>query len=133
MWLGGAVFLMIAANAAFRVSPTPALAADIVGALLTRWHYIALAAPMVLFFLELVRMRRLVLVVVFTGLLLAATQAVVDLRIRQIRYTSPVPVSSLHRDHPVRRRFGALHGLSMMLLVLQTISAAIVVAAKDKE
>lgn len=123
---------MLAASAAFRAAPNGTAAADVVGAMLARWHYIALAAPLLLFALELRRLRRLVLIVLFTALMLAAAQALVDLRIRTIRSTSPVAISSLDRNHPVRKRFGALHGASMLLLFLQAIAAAAVVGAREK-
>ena len=123
---------MLAASAAFRAAPTPSAAADVVGAMLSRWHYIALAAPIALFFLELARIRRVVILVTFGALLLAATQAVIDLRIRQIRLNSPIAISSLDPADPVRRRFGALHGVSMMLLLAQAIAAAVVVGAGER-
>ncbi|HEX2061074.1 MAG TPA: hypothetical protein VHK90_10060 [Thermoanaerobaculia bacterium] len=118
---------MLAASAAFRAAGNPATAADVVGAMLTRWHYIALAAPLLLFILALRGARRGVVIVLFVALLFAAAQVLVDLQIRRIRATSIVPVSQLQRTDPVRRRFGALHGLSMGLLALQALSAAIVV------
>lgn len=123
---------MLAASAAFRAAPDPAVAADVVGAMLARWHYIALAAPLLLFAIELRRVRRVVLIALFIALMLAAAQALVDLRIRTIRLMSPVAISSLDREHPVRRKFGALHGVSMLLLLLQTIAAAGVVAARTE-
>ena len=123
---------MLAASAAFRVAPNATVAADVVGALLARWHYIAILAPLALFALELRRVRRLVLILIFAGLVLAAAQALVDLRIRAMRTTAPVPISSLDRDHPVRKRFGALHGASMLLLVLQALAAAGVVAGREE-
>ena len=119
---------MLGASAAFRVAPNAAAAADVVGAMLSRWHYIALGAPLLLFALELRAPRRFMLVVLVAALLLAAAQIVVDLRIRTMRSTSPVPISSLDRDDPLRKRFGALHGVSMMLLVLQLVAAGVVVA-----
>jgi hypothetical protein len=131
LWLGSAFFLMLAASAAFRVAPNATVAADVVGALLSRWHYIALLAPLALFALELRRVRRLAMALIFTALVLAATQAIVDLQIRSIRQSLPVSVSSLDRGHPIRQRFGALHGASMLLLLLQTLAAAGVVMAKD--
>jgi hypothetical protein len=130
LWLGSAFFLMLAASAAFRAAPNPTAAADVVGAMLSRWHYIALAAPLLLFALELQRARRLVLIAVFTGLLLAAGQVFVDLRIRTIRLSSAAPISSLDRNDPLRRHFGALHGMSMVLLLMQALAAAAVVAAR---
>lgn len=120
---------MLAASAAFRAAGNPSVAADVVGSMLTRWHYISLAAPLALFVIELRRVRRGLLILLFAALMLAAAQSFVDLRIRAIRNTSPVPVSELDREDPVRRRFGALHGLSMMLLALQAIAAGVVVAA----
>jgi hypothetical protein len=126
LWLGSAFFLMLAASAAFRVSPNATAAADVVGAMLARWHYIALAAPLALFALELRGARKFMLVVLFAGILLAAAQAFVDVRIRTIRDSSTVPISELAKEDPVRRKFGALHGVSMLLLLLQAIAAAVV-------
>jgi hypothetical protein len=120
---------MLAASAAFRAAGNPTVAADVVGSMLTRWHYIALAAPLALFAMELRRVRRALLILLFASVVLAAAQSFVDLRIRAIRNTSPVPVSELGREDPVRRRFGMLHGLSMMLLALQAVAAGVVVAA----
>lgn len=128
LWLGSAFFLMLAASAAFRAAPNSSVAADVVGAMLNRWHYIALAAPLALFALELRNARKVVLVVLFLAIVLAAAQAFVDLRIRTIRTSSPIPMSELAKDDPVRRQFGALHGISMLLLLLQAISAGVVVA-----
>ena len=131
LWLGSAFFLMLAASAAFRNAPNPTVAADVVGAMLSRWHYIALAAPLILFALELRNVRKVVLVVLFAAIVLAAMQAFIDLRIRTIRGSSVVPISELAREDPVRRTFGALHGVSMMLLLAQAIAAAVVVAARE--
>ena len=127
LWLGSAFFLMLAASAAFRAADNPTTAADVVGAMLTRWHYIALLAPLVLFALELRHVRRVVLVAIFTALILAAIQGLTDLRIRSIRASSAIPISNLDRDDPVRRHFGLLHGFSMILLLAQTLAAAAVV------
>jgi len=133
VWLGSAVFLMLAASAAFRSSPNATVAADVVGAMLARWHYIALGAPLALFALELRHARKLVLIVVFIAIIIAAAQSLADLRIRAIRRQSITPISELDRSDPLRKRFGALHGVSMMLLLLQTIAAVTVVAAKPRE
>ena len=131
LWFGSAVFLMLAASAAFRSSPNSTVAADVVGSMLSRWHYIALAAPLALFALELRHARKLVLIVLFATIVIAAAQTFVDLRIRSIRTSSPIPISELPKEDPIRRRFGALHGFSMMLLLAQAIAAAVVVAAPD--
>jgi hypothetical protein len=132
LWLGSAFFLMLTSSAVFRVAPTPGAAGDVVGAMLTRWHYVALGAPLVLFFVELRRLRPVILIVLFGAILLAASQSFVDLRIRQIRLSSPVPISSLQENSPLRRQFGALHGTSMALLLLQGIAAAIFVLSRAR-
>jgi hypothetical protein len=133
VWLGSAVFLMLSASAAFRAAPNATVAADVVGTMLTRWHYIALGCPLLLFALELRSVRRFVLIVLFVAIVLAALQAFADLRIRSMRLASPTPISELQREDPVRRRFGMLHGVSMMLLVLQTVAAIAVVASRPRE
>ena len=130
LWLGSAFFMMLAASAAFRAAPTPPVAAEVVGAMLTRWHYIALAAPLILFALELRRVRPLVLALLFAAIILASLQGFADVRIRAIRYSSDVPVSYLPRTHPLRRQFGILHGISSGLLLLQMLAAAGVVMAR---
>jgi hypothetical protein len=129
LWLGSAFFLMLSAQAAFRAAGNTTIAADVVGSMLTRWHYIALAAPLALFALELRRARPLILILLFVAIVFAAGQSFVDLRIRSIRASSPIAISNLDRTDPVRRRFGALHGLSMMLLLAQTLIAATAVLA----
>jgi hypothetical protein len=131
LWFGSAVFLMISASAAFRAANNPTIAADVVGSMLTRWHYIALAAPLALFAIELRRVRPLILVLLFCAVILAALQSFVDLRIRAIRMATPTGVSSLDAEHPVRRRFGMLHGLSMLLLLTQAVAAGGVVVARN--
>lgn len=124
LWLGsGAFLIVVAAPAAFRAAPNAGAAADVVGAMLSRWHYIGLAAPLVLLALEWRRARIAVLVILFAAIVLAAGQAMVDLRIRALRAKTPVPISELPREDSLRRQFGRLHGVSSLLLVGQVICA----------
>ena len=132
IWLGSGVFLLLAAQAAFKTAPSSSAAAALVGALLGRWHYIALAAPIALLILEWRRARSLVLIIIFAGVVFAAAQAMIDLRIRSIRANSPVPISELSRQDPVRRNFGMLHGISTLLLLAQIATAAAALAV-DRE
>lgn len=132
IWLGSGVFLLLAAQAAFKNANSPTAAAAFVGALLGRWHYIALAAPIALLVLEWRRARSAVLMIIFAGVLFAAAQAMVDLRIRSLRMSSPVPISELSRRDPIRRHFGRLHGISTILLLAQIATAAAALAV-DRE
>ena len=132
LWFGSAVFVILAALAAFRTLTTPTDAANVVGAVLTRWHYIALVCPLALVALEWRRSRAAILGLLFFAILLASAQALVDTRIRAMRLESPVAISALPRDNPLRRRFGALHGFSSLLLVAQVAVAGASIALDEK-
>ncbi|HSP32985.1 MAG TPA: hypothetical protein VLU46_01565 [Thermoanaerobaculia bacterium] len=133
IWLGSGLFLVaVAAPAAFRVAPNSTIAADLVGAMLMRWHYIALGAPFLLLLLDWRRGRMYVLLVVFIGIVFASAEVATDLRIRSIRASSPVPIGELPREDPVRRQFGRLHGVSMLLLLMQVMAAGVALAI-DRE
>jgi len=95
LWLGSAIFVILAALAAFRALTTPTDAANVVGAILTRWHYIALLAPLALLALEWRRARPLILGLLFFAILLASAQAIVDTRVRTMRMESPMAISAL--------------------------------------
>ena len=122
---------MLAATAAFRAAGNPNQAANVVGALLTRWHYIALLAPMLLMILEWKRGLTRLQVVLFAAIVCASLQAFADTRIRLMRLDSPVPISSLSPDDPLRRRFGIQHGISTLLLLAQAVTAAAAVVMSD--
>jgi uncharacterized protein DUF4149 len=133
IWLGSGLFLIaVAAPAAFRTAPNSTVAADLVGAMLLRWHYIALGAPLLLLIIDWRRGRIHVLAIVFVAILLAAGQAAADLRIRAIRAKSPVPIAELSREDPLRRQFGRLHGISTLLLLMQVVAAGAALAM-DRE
>ena len=132
-WFGSGAFLIaVAAPAAFRAAPNSSVAADIVGVMLSRWHYIGLGAPLLLLFLDWRRGRMYVLAIVFVGIVLAAAQAATDLRIRALRAQSPVPISELSREDPLRRQFGRMHGISSLLLLMQVVAAGVALAM-DRE
>jgi len=131
LWFGSAVFVIVAALAAFRTLTTPTDAANVVGAVLTRWHYIALVAPLALIALEWRRSRAAVLGLLFFAVLLASAQALIDTRVRSMRLESPVAISALPRDNAVRRRFGLLHGVSSLLLVAQVVVAGATIVADE--
>ncbi len=133
IWLGSGLFLIaVAAPAAFRAAPSTTIAADIVGVMLARWHYIGLIAPLLLLILDWRRGRAYVLAIVFVAIVLAAGQAATDLRIRSIRASSPVPISELSNVNPIRRQFGRMHGISSLLLLMQVVAAGAALAM-DRE
>ena len=131
LWLGSAFFAIIAATAAFRAAGSATEAANVVGAMLVRWHYLALLAPLALIILEWKRAKARMQLVLFAAIVLASAQALADTRIRSIRQQSIVPISSLSPADPVRRRFGMLHGISSLLLVAQVAMAGAAVVMAD--
>lgn len=129
IWLGSGVFLGFAALGVFKVL-APTDAAEVVGAMLTRWHYIAVLAPAILILVEWRRQRARMVTLLFVAVIIAVLQGSTDLRIRRMRMESPVAISSLDRTDPVRKRFGALHGFSSLLLLAQIAVAVGVIAAE---
>lgn len=128
LWLGGGIFMgFLAAPAAFSAAGDRVVAANVVGAMLDRWHYIGLLAPLVLLIGEW-RSSRLahtrVVVLLSAALLLASAQVFVDLKIRHMRFDAIIPISELPENNLVRREFGRLHGVSMGLMLAQLIAAA---------
>jgi hypothetical protein len=132
LWFGSGAFLLLVAPAVFGAAKDPTIAANVVGAMLTRWHYIAVLGPLVLIAFEWRRARAVMLCILFGAIILAASQALLDLRIRAIRSESRVPISALATDDPVRRHFGMLHGISSLLLIGQVLAAAVVVSLRPE-
>jgi hypothetical protein len=122
VWIGaGLTIALIAAPAAFEAAPSRTIAAAVVGAMLARWHYIALLAPALLLVVEwrngLTNTRLVVLLSL--AIVLGAAQGFADLEIRRIREASVVPVSDLPATSAVRQRFGKLHGASTAIMLAQ--------------
>jgi len=101
--------------------------------MLGAWHYLALLAPIALLVIEWRRARSGVIVLVFAGVLFAAVEVAIDLQIRAIRNNSLVPISSLTRQSPLRRKFGMLHGVSSLLLIAQVIVGAAATVAIERD
>lgn|GEM_PF-265050 len=131
LWLGAGAFILLVAAAVFRAAGDPITAGNVVGAMLTRWHYIALAAPLLLLAMEWNRSRPRLLALLFAAILLASLQSVADVKIRTLRETSYSPISDLPRESPTRRRFGMLHGASTLMLIGQVLIAAATLAVRD--
>lgn len=136
-WFGGGLFLLaVAAPAAFDQAPTRTIAGNVVGQMLGRWHYVALAVPLVLL-VALWKRGRLGegsrALLLSAALILAAGQSMVDLRIRAIRASMTTAVDQLPPGDPERRRFGMLHGVSSLLFAMQVAAAGAVVAIRRGE
>jgi Domain of unknown function (DUF4149) len=125
LWFGGgAILLAVATPAAFRHAGDHAHAAEAVGAMLRPWHWLAIIAPLIALLIPSATARRSARISVLAlGMLFAVAQTVIDARIHAIRQGSAIPISSLSRTDPVRRRFGTLHGFSSVLMLLEVAAA----------
>lgn len=137
IWFGGGLALAaIAAPAAFKGSPDSAAAASIVTILLSQWHWIAISSPLVLLLTGDRRSRRvwqgMLLVLIMAGAL-AVSQAGLDHSVHKLRADSRIPISSLAKTDPVRKKFGMLHGASSMLMAFQILLAGIAIGLETRE
>ena len=112
-WFGSGFFITVAAAAMFREG-----GGNVIGAVLTRWHYIALIAPVGLLLLEWRRQRGRIIVLLFIAIVVATMESAVDARL-----------SALRRETFVRtRQFAVLHGVSSLSLLVDIVAAAAVIA-----
>jgi hypothetical protein len=135
LWFGGGAALMfLAAPAAFAAAADRTSAANVVGAILARWHYLALVAPVIVLAVDFRRglPSTLRVILLAAAIFLAVGQVAADAKIRSIRSSAPVPISELAKDDPARRTFGLLHGISTVLMLLQVVAAGGVLVTLER-
>lgn len=132
IWIGGGVFLaFVAAPAAFSAAEGPETAAAVVGAMLSRWHWISVIAPLGVLLSARFR-HKWPLVLIVVAVALANAQWLVDNRIHDLRASVAGSVSELDESDAVRRTFGALHGVSMTLMLGQLLCGAGVLVSTSR-
>ncbi len=130
LWVGGGAFLAaIAAPAAFSAAGEPGTAAAVVGAMLSKWHWLSVIGPLLVLLSRRFRWKW-PLALIVAAVVLANAQWMVDNRIHDVRASIAGSISDLDRSDPVRRHFGALHGVSMTLLLGQLLCGVAVVATE---
>lgn len=133
LWLGAVVFFSAAvAPAAFRVLPTRTLAGALVGATLPILFWTGALVGLGVLALAWIRPgggRRAILGVAGAVMLVAtvAAQAIIAPRIEQLRSELPSTLDALGAEDPRRAEFGRLHGVSVALLGVAALAAAVVV------
>jgi len=124
VWFGGGVATVFATSAVFAKAESRKLAGDFAGAILLRTNRLRLLAA-VLFVLSAVLGASGPATWLGAGCLLLQAAAIpVDAATRRLRNAIGGEVDALAPDDPRRRRFGALHGLAMLLLLLQVLLGA---------
>ncbi len=134
LWLGAALFSLLVAQVAFAVLPTRELAGALVGRTLAALNGIGFAISLLLLATWWLGRSRaesatpragLVEAASLVGLALATgvNQWVVTARLQALRAAMPGPMEALAKDDPLRVQFGALHGVSVLVLGVGIIAA----------
>ena len=144
-WVGAGLFLsLVVAPAAFRLLPTPDLAGALVGASLTRLHFIGIGAGAVFLIagaaLLAAGSRGIGRTAMALVALMMVLTAVSEFGVTPRMYAMRVQMAAAHgsiaatpREDPVRTAFGKLHGVSMSLELVTLLSglAAFYLAARE--
>jgi Domain of unknown function (DUF4149) len=144
-WVGAGLFVtLVVAPAAFRLSPTPDVAGEIVGHTLTRLHLIGIGAGAAFLIAAALLgwgdsrgvARSATILVALMIVLTAASQFGVTPRMDALRrqmVAAHGSISATPREDPARVSFGKLHGISasLELVTLLAGAAAFFLAARD--
>lgn len=134
-WLGAAVlFSAVMAPAAFAVLPTRTMAGDMVGRVLPVVLYAGIVAGALVVALDITdaeewRWSTTVVAGAVIAIACAVAQLVVGRRIEQVRSRITGPVDALPPGDALRVEFGRLHGISVALLGVAMLAAAVAVVA----
>ena len=121
VWFGGGIATVLATSAIFARAESRKVAGNFAGAILLRTNLLRSVAALV-FGLAAILGARGVATWLGGGCLLLQVAAIpVDGATRRIRRELGGNVDALAAGDPRRRRFGALHGVAMLLLLLQVL------------
>src|SRR6059058_4937505 len=124
LWFGGGLAIFFATSAVFAKAESRKLAGDFAGAILLRTNRLRILAAL-LFVLAAVLGASGPANWLGAGCLLLQAAAIpVDAATRRLRRAIGGEVDALADSDPRRRRFGALHGIAMLLLLLQVLLGA---------
>jgi hypothetical protein len=139
LWLGGAVlFSAVVAPAAFAVLPTRTLAGDIVGRVLPVVFYSGMAVGAIVVAIATIdaeewRWSTTVVSGALVAIACASAQFIVGSRIDQVRSRISGPVDALAPGDSLRVEFGRLHGISVALLGVAMLAAAVAMIAVARD
>ncbi len=124
VWFGGGIATMLATSAVFARAESRKLAGDLAGAILLRTNLLRSIAALVFAVAVLLGASGPATWLGAGCLLLQVAAIPIDAATRKIRRELGGNVDALAAEDPRRRRFGALHGLAMLLLLLQALLGA---------
>ena len=123
-WFGGGLATIFATWAVFARAESRKVAGDFAGAILLRTNRLRVLAALLFAVSALLGASGPATWLGGGCVLLQAASIPVDVATRRIRRALGGNVDALAPGDPRRRRFGALHGLAMLLLVLQVLLGA---------
>jgi len=129
-WFGGGIATALATSAIFARAESRKQAGDLAGAVLARTNQLRIAAAALLALSALLGARGLATWLGGACLVLQLAAIPLDTSIRRIRRELGGAVEQLDAKDPRRKRFGALHGLAMLLLLAQVVLAGAGLAAQ---
>jgi hypothetical protein len=124
VWFGGGIATILATSAVFARAESRKLAGDLAGAILLRTNLLRSIAALVFASAVLLGASGPATWLGAGCLLLQVAAIPIDAATRKIRRELGGNVDALAAEDPRRRRFGALHGLAMLLLLLQVLLGA---------
>jgi hypothetical protein len=125
IWFGGGIATALATSAVFHHSESRKVAGDLAGAILRRTNAMRGVAAVSFVVAALLG------AATWLGaacLVLQIVAVPVDRETRRLRRELGGSIETAAEDDPQRRRFGALHGIAMLLLLLQVFLSALALA-----
>jgi hypothetical protein len=129
VWFGGGIATTLATSAVFARAESRKAAGDLAGAILRRTNALRWIASVCFAIAAVEGARGPATWFGAACLLLQVIALPVDLATRRIRREVGGSIDTLEAGDPRRRRFGALHGIAMLLLLLQVLVGAAGLAA----
>ena len=121
VWFGSGIATVLATSAVFARAESRKAAGDIAGAILRRTNGLRAVAAISFVLAVLLGARGPATWLGGACVLLQLIAVPVDVGTRKIRRDLGGSVDALEPGDPRRRRFGALHGIAMLLLLLQVV------------
>lgn len=125
IWFGGGLAMLLATRAIFARAGSRALAGTISGDALLRFQVLRGIAAVLLGGSALLGARSLATVLGLGCILFQLAASPVDAKLRRLRAEIGGSTEGLEEGDPRRRLFGALHGVSVLLLLAQIALAAV--------
>ena len=121
VWFGSGIATVLATSAVFARAESRKAAGDIAGAILRRTNALRAVAAICFVLAALLGARGPATWLGGVCIVLQLIAVPVDLATRKMRRDLGGSVDALEPGDPRRRRFGALHGIAMLLLLLQVM------------